>query len=434
MANGIWHAEYGIAINLTRSDLGLNEYQGCLPADLTPEKLLEDITRPLQDRERERLQCLDHHEHGVCKAEREGRSPWMTVRRCRRGTELLLIAAHLPARSAPTPPESLRHQALKERIVRAAERHSCLTADAEMTAQGSRRKIRSDVRVSGPGRTVGWEAQYSPITAPTVRRRSQIAVEAGITPLWVTDSDRAALINRAPWARVDDVPWQDIASRARMLIRGGVRYLQEWKCTAGAERQCPAKTASMFGCGDFHTIFEVPALCLPAKRHTEVDELVVASADGSFVPLQVPMPSDPRQASRMWVPAQDHERWLSIVGHEPTPLCEEDPPDSELTFHEEELDAKCRFGEESSVRNDPRPIRERGDDRGLRTFTQLPPRIPRQAPGRSISDAERQERAEQYGCRVWEIGACPGCGQPMHRYGRGAAHACRACRSRFVTR
>ncbi|MCT7351289.1 hypothetical protein N4P33_03775 [Streptomyces sp. 15-116A] len=258
-------------------------------------------------------------------------------------------------------------------------------------------------------------------------------MEAGITPLWVTDSDQAALINRAPWAMVDDLPWQEIASRSRMLVRGGVRHLQEWKCAAGAERQCPEKTASMYGCGGFHTIWEVPALCLPMKRHTEVDELVVASVDGSFVPLQVPLPSDPRQASRMWVPVQDRERWRSIVGHESAPVREEVPPDEKLAFHEEELDTKCRFGEENTVRNDPRPARGRADDRGLRTFAQLPPHIPSQASGRPISGVERQEAAEQYGCPVWEIGSCPGCGQPMRRYGTGAAHACPTCRSRLIT-
>jgi hypothetical protein len=433
MANGIWHTEYDLPINLTRSDLGLHEYRHRLPKELTPEKVLDDITRPLQERERERLQCLDHHEHGVCKAEQEGQSPWMTVRRCRRGDELVLVAAHLPVRSTPTKPESMRHEALKERIVRAAERHN-LPADAETTAQGSNRKVRNDVRVSGPARIVGWEAQYSPITAPTVRRRSQTAVEAGITPLWVTDSDRAALINRAPWAMVDDLPWQEIASRSRMLVRGGVRHLQEWKCTAGAERQCPEETASMYGCGAFHTLWELPALCLPMKRHTEVDELVVASADGSFVPLQVPLPSDPRQASRMWVPAQDRERWLSIVGYEPASVCEEAPSDEELTFHEEELETRCRFGEESTVRNDRRPVRGKADDRGLRTYAQLPPRIPSQTSGRPISSTERQEAAEQYGCPVWEIGSCPGCGQPMRRHGTGAPHACSACRSRLIAR
>jgi hypothetical protein len=52
MANGVWHTEYDIPINLTRPDLGLNEYRHRLPADLTPDKILEDITRPLQERER----------------------------------------------------------------------------------------------------------------------------------------------------------------------------------------------------------------------------------------------------------------------------------------------------------------------------------------------------------------------------------------------
>lgn len=44
-------------------------------------------------------------------------------------------------------------------------------------------------------------------------------------PLWVTNSDRAALIDRAPWVRVDDWSWREIASERVMFVRGGVRHL-----------------------------------------------------------------------------------------------------------------------------------------------------------------------------------------------------------------
>ncbi|MBJ7903798.1 hypothetical protein IF655_10860 [Streptomyces sp. DSM 110735] len=104
------------------------------------------------------------------------------------------MAAHLPVRTKPTADESDKHKALKERIARAAHRHGL---SAQIEARSTDGKIRNDVLVSGSAGHIGWEAQYSPITASTVRRRSTAAADRGIMPLWVTNDDRAALINRA---------------------------------------------------------------------------------------------------------------------------------------------------------------------------------------------------------------------------------------------
>ncbi|MFJ9323804.1 hypothetical protein [Streptomyces globisporus] len=71
MANGVWHTGYHIKIELTHADLGHPD---------RPD-LLDEITLPIEQRDRELLQCPQHHGTGICRAEEEDRSPWMTIRR-----------------------------------------------------------------------------------------------------------------------------------------------------------------------------------------------------------------------------------------------------------------------------------------------------------------------------------------------------------------
>ncbi|MFB7632732.1 hypothetical protein ACFC0M_17565 [Streptomyces sp. NPDC056149] len=59
MANGVWHAGYQIEIELARADLGHEDLSG----------LLDEITTPIERRDREPLQCLQHHDTGICRAE-----------------------------------------------------------------------------------------------------------------------------------------------------------------------------------------------------------------------------------------------------------------------------------------------------------------------------------------------------------------------------
>lgn len=194
------------------------------------------------------LQCIEHKETGYCKAEGDQRLPWMSISRRTIGGKTKLVASHLPMRTTPTPEESDKHKAMKDRLARAAGRNG-LPYGQEVRATDGR--IQTDVLVRGPRTAVGWEAQYSPITADTVRKRARIAVENGITPMWLTNTPDAALINRAPWVRVDDLPWKEIASAREMFVRGGVRHLQRWKCTAASQRQCP-EGGSLVGCNRFH--------------------------------------------------------------------------------------------------------------------------------------------------------------------------------------
>lgn len=423
MANGVFHTGLGVEINLNLPDLG---HPGCLG-------LLEEITRPVDQRDRQLLECLENHHRGYCQAEAEDRSPWMTIRRRTGGGITTLVAAHLPVRHHPTAEEGDKHKAMKERIARAADRRGLRAQVEAPTGDG---RVRTDVLVTGPAGRIGWEAQYSPITATTVRRRSQAAVERGITPMWVTNTRDAALIDRTFWARVDDLPWQAIASPRTMLIRGGTRHLERWKCMPSSDRICP-KTGNPHGCGRLHVGWYLPDLCIPQRRPMAVDALVVASADGTYVPLSLPGRHDSRTTTRMWVPAEDRETWSTIVDDttpEPGP---EDNPDRKLTFTGEEIDRTCRYGEETTEFNDPRSRRDTTDATGLRTFDATPTSrfaIPRRHTGPFLTPAERTAAARLHRCPPDQIGPCAGCGTLIHRYGPRGAHACSACRLRAIRR
>jgi hypothetical protein len=211
----------------------------------------------------------------------------MFIRRQRLDNKVVWVAAHLPLTHVATPEESDKHKAMKERIARTASRHGL---DVQTEARSADGRVITDVLVTGDGGRIGWEAQYSPITAGTVRRRSQRARERNIAPLWVTADVTSELIDRAPWTRVDDVPWQRIVSPLAMIIRGGVRHLQIWKCTAASERPC---TETAGACGRWHSGWFLPALCIPQERATALDELVVTSADGEHLPRALPQPARP---------------------------------------------------------------------------------------------------------------------------------------------
>ncbi|MEE1782818.1 hypothetical protein PUR71_07805 [Streptomyces sp. SP17BM10] len=424
MANGVFHTAYGIEINLTLPDLGHPDRPG----------LLAEITAPIDRRERELLECLEHHRDGCCQAEEDDRAPWMTIRRRTVGGRTDWVAAHLPVRHAPTAEENAKRNAMKERIARVAERHG-LHADVEARAADGR--IRTDVLVTGgSGLRIGWEAQYAPISAETVRRRSRRAAEHGIVPLWVTDSDRSTVVERAPWARVDKFGWREIASSLAMVVRAGVRHLQQWKCLPSSERPCPVNGSH---CNRFHTGWYLPALCLPAKPPTEVDELVVASADGEFVPMRVPSQGDPRSVSRMWVPAADRDRWHEAFGpgDDAEGSADQLPPDAATTRTRQELDPTCRYGEETFTFDDPRPRRANSAGTGLHTLDEVPEglfRVPRQERRLVVTEPQRQAAAVAQGCEAWQIGPCAGCGTPIHRYGARGVHACAGCRARVAGR
>ncbi|MFE9558253.1 hypothetical protein ACFYMW_09390 [Streptomyces sp. NPDC006692] len=286
----------------------------------------------------------------------------------------------------------------------------------------------SDVLVSGQGGKVGWKAQYSPISESAVYRRTAQAREQTITPLWVTPDVTSALIDRAPWVRVDDMPSREITSRLSMLIRGGVRHLQIWKCTPVSERPCPQNGQA---CDQWHCGWFLPGLCIPQERATSLDELIVTSADGEHQIVRTRAPDNARRISHLWALASDVERWHELIGS-PSPAPDEPGDEEPLTFTNEDIDPVCRYGDERPHRDRRRPLRDMSAATGVHTLT-TEPELTYRTPSRPVqlrlSARARQVVAAELGCRVWEVGPCMLCAEPIHRYGRGGYLACRNCRA-----
>lgn len=414
MANGVWHTGYGIEINLTQPDLGVDGYPG----------LLQEIMTSVSNRDPQLLECLAHHQGRECASEAGGKSPWMFVRRARVGGRFPLVAAHLPITHKPTPAESAQHKATKERIVESASRCGL---DAEAEVSSANRRTVSDALVTGPGGIrIGWEVQYHHISPSSVHRRSVNAVQQGVTPLWVAKDRTASLIDRAPWARVDDLPWKDITDGKEMVIRGGYRYLQVWKCVPSGDRHCSLSDGAGH-CGGIHADWFLPALCQPEKRPVQIEDLVLSSATGESVPVYVPSRGSGRAGRHMWVPAGDCEVWRELVGEKvPPPVAPEQEGDDQITFAEQEIDRTCRAGEEGWFISDARPIRDLGQLTGGFTLPQMP--LQRSVKPTLITSVERAAASAALGCPPWELGLCAGCGQLMRRHGRYAAMYCAVCR------
>ena len=66
MANGVFHTEYGIEINLSRADLGHPDRPG----------LLKEITQPVSERSRTLLQCLTDRAGGNCRCALADKTPY----------------------------------------------------------------------------------------------------------------------------------------------------------------------------------------------------------------------------------------------------------------------------------------------------------------------------------------------------------------------
>jgi hypothetical protein len=240
-------------------------------------------------------------------------------------------------------PESPTHKALKERIATAAERAG-FTADIEDIAPHGKR--RTDVLVQGEnGLLLGCEAQVAYATAESVKKRSQIARDDGITPLWTTNDRNAPLIDQAPWARIDNLPREIIESGGSLVVRGGVKTLEMLRCD---QRGTPCPDGRR-GCTAWHGHWG-PTLGL------QLDDAIVKAAAQDLVPLEISRGR--RGAFWMWVTPADREKYLDSITADvvknPTWRTERDVEDTRV------LDFECRYGQDTGVRPPPAAPRDSG--------------------------------------------------------------------------
>ncbi|WP_162929197.1 hypothetical protein [Streptomyces sp. YIM 130001] len=236
----------------------------------------------------------------------------------------------------------------------------------------------------------------------------------------------ASLIDRAAWARVDDMPWKDIAGGREMVIRGGYRHLEVWRCVPSSDRHCLLSEGAGH-CGGMHADWFLPALCQLERKPVHLEDLVVSSATGESVPVYVPNRGSGRAGRHMRVTATDRDLWKELVGEKKSLPVPEQEEGDETTFADQEIDRTCRAGDEGWFVSDSRPIRDLGQPTGGFTLPRMPARHSERP--MLITSVERAAAAAALGCTVWELGPCAECGQLMRRYGRNAGRVCAVCRA-----
>ncbi|MET7808637.1 hypothetical protein [Micromonospora chersina] len=309
MANGVFYVPLGIELDLTRDDLGHPSH---------PDLWDRIYRRPYRPGV---LQCLE------CREASPDCPEWMFLRvrngRCE-------AVHHTTGLGDHSNPESDAHKALKQRIATAATTAG-FEAIVEDTPRHGRR--RTDVLVRGAV-SLGCEAQLSYATAQSVKKRSAIAVADGITPLWTTNDRKAQLIDQAPWARIDQMPWHAYTTEP-LPVRGGVRSLVIEDCRR-LVTVCPDKKAGR-RCSGWHARWDV--------RQVAFDDLIARAAAGELVPYADR--KGKRVAHWFWVPEQDAAKVTEV--DDPNSDAG-DPVDDELVGPGRPFERVCRYGEQSDIR------------------------------------------------------------------------------------
>ncbi|MEV7129722.1 hypothetical protein [Streptomyces sp. NPDC093260] len=361
MANGVWHEELQQVLALDKDDLGLPRASRHLVPDL-----IDALLRPIAERDRFLLQCVESQAGRMCKAEQNGvQSRFMYVRKHRGPDGLVrLRAAHLPTSHEMTPEESDRHKAMKEFVARTCDAAG-IRYDVEKATKF--RTARPDVTVIGDGGlNLGCEAQYYNASSGTVLRRSRAHASAGLTANWITDNDKFHLVDRANWMLTRPATWRQISNATDLPLMGGYRVLVEWTCTAAAERPCPDGLAKT-GCGRVHLQWDTPRRLddegtgwtggAGNTRGVTVGQTLIGAATGTVVPLFIPSQRSPRAGTYMWVPAQDRATWSGYRPIDEPPAEGVVEPGDAIHFSGEEAELSCRFGEEKWTPSAPLPRR-----------------------------------------------------------------------------
>ena len=427
--NVAWHEDRGIELKLYREDLNNPDIPGLMDEILTPPAAEgKEVTG--NTRNRHMLKCMECHEKGTCRSLAAGKGPWVSIRKARINGRVQLVPVHLPVTHKAGEGESDKHKALNERVARIASAcgYSAETEVDEGDADDG--KIRADVLIIGEGGLrYSWETHLKPCRWETVAKRDRRARELNITPNWFTTLDDVEWIERVNWTRGDDMSWQDIDQGRQLLIRGGYRRFQIWKCTPTARRPCPDGN---WPCWAEHYDAKPPALCWPPLPNIDLDDLVIGVVSGAIAPVFVPHPDNPRRGARMWMPTEERDKWRELrSGDAETEALQSEPAEDVHFDDEAEEDRECAYGKPGFPLGSPRPKR----DLPMKSFASTvegsrpaaPPELQRLFS--SLTASEIKIVAEIHGRSPEQIGPCKRCWRATPRYGYGSQPLCHGCRS-----
>lgn len=341
----VYHRELEIELNLTREDWGHPERPG----------LIDELYLNYQA---DRLVCWEFHERDgwVCPG-------FMTIKK-RRGR---YYAAHVGISEAKeTASESDLHKALKGYTADTADRLGFKAAVEDRARHGRRR---TDVTVTGTaGRKLGYEIQLSAISPGSVDRRTKIARDDGLVPLWLVTNEHAMPIDRAPWIRLNAYGWTR-SHREALPVRGGVKTLKMIKCRRLGTK-CPVQGYG--SCDERHGVWN-------ATTGLFYDDVIYKTAAGELVTLYQPSHKPGRRGWHMWVTPGDKERFLD---GRPEPAPDDVPrgrstdDDDERPVVPRERDPRCHYGEDSGYRDEMRKPRDSGEPVAAHEWMTGPPASP----------------------------------------------------------
>ncbi|MFF9378850.1 hypothetical protein ACF1BB_30555 [Streptomyces griseoluteus] len=285
MANVVWHRKLRIYLDLTRADLGHEEYEDLWGTVYGMDRMYAARDVPVRERD---LQC-----GGVCQEAGVEAPMFLRVRNGRRE------AVHERAEDEErhTAPVSDEHKAYQERILKAAQEGG-YRGDSEVRTRVGRSWIQTDTLIEGAdGRRIGWEIQLSSAGTDgprSVRARASRAEKNGITPAWHTDRVDYAHRHDSHWTRSDNLPAYVIAKTGDLRVVSGFRALDFWRCDIHAVHPCPNGVRR---CGKAHAT--------PTPRSILFDDLVRSTAAGLIVPIQFRTAT---KQQRFWVTDADRDR------------------------------------------------------------------------------------------------------------------------------
>jgi len=285
------HIPLGIDLDLTQDDLGHPQHPN----------LWDEIYRPAKGDPI--LLCPQ------CERENPACPEWMYVQK--RNGKRVAVHKNVNIKDHPSR-ETDEHKAVNERTYRIAQKAGF---DAYLESASSSRDRITDVLIKGSV-ALGVETQLSRQTAKTTKRRTALARRDGITSMWVTRNDAAALINQAPWALYRQMPWHLIKDlNEPMYVVGGIRSIVIDKCGSRGEL-CPHKKAGI-PCTGWNAYFDA--------KQSQFDDHIIKSASGLMVPMQR---VDGRKSAWSWVSADDAARYRELAYEQKQPAPKQPKPDT----------------------------------------------------------------------------------------------------------
>ncbi|HEV8648961.1 MAG TPA: hypothetical protein VG276_06030 [Actinomycetes bacterium] len=288
MKSLVEHPATGLILDFSQVDFG------------GPEQ--EEVIANWQARREANLRPLTFKGDFLCSQHRDHENPWLELRQL----PGQIIAAHWKGSALAGSHEivhgvSAEHQRQVEYVQNAGEAAG-FRVEVEKFLPTT--KVKPDAIVYGSQADMGVEVQRSHLTVQAARTRTTEALQAGVTSVWFTDSNRnPKWIGHVPGVRLNPAIVWDRVPRPRSVSVAGVRQIVPRNCRAWPGSPCPRHSR---GCSKWHPD-HAPKLGMFA------DDLAELVPVGELVPMEFKTFGGRKLV--LIVSAEGKARYESMVGH-----------------------------------------------------------------------------------------------------------------------